>query len=133
MIALGLMPILFVASASAATTSTDNQLFSACDTNAQTATSPICSDRNTTSNPVNQKIKVAADIVALITGSVAVIMIIISGFTFITAGGSISGQRSSDTNRLKTARATLTSAIIGLVIIALAWTIISFVTDRLIK
>lgn len=117
----------------AAPVSTSNQLFSACDINNQTAKSSICPDRNTTTNPVNKKIKNAADIVAIITGAAAVVMIVISGFTFITAGGSVTGQRSSDPNRLKSARATLSAAIIGLVIIALAWTIISFVTDRLIK
>jgi len=116
-----------------AATSTNDQLFSACDVNAQTAKSAICADKNTTTNPVNKKIKIAADIVALVTGAAAVVMIVISGFTFITAGGSVTGQRSGDTNRLKSARSTLATSIIGLVIIALAWTLISFVTDRLIK
>lgn len=134
-LALAFLP-LFPLTAGVAASTTDQKLFSACDpkvTNSQAAKSPICSDQNTTTNPVNQKIKTAADIVALVTGAVAVVMIVVSGFTFITAGGSVTGQRSGDPNRLKSARATLSAAIIGLVIIALAWTIISFVTDRIIK
>lgn len=116
-----------------AATNTDNQLFKACDANSLTKDSPICKDRNTTTNPVNDKIKVAADIVALAAGAAAVILIIVSGFKFITAGGASPGQRSGDPNAIKSARATLTAAIIGLVIIALAWTIVTFVTDRFIQ
>lgn len=110
----------------------DTSLFKACDTNAQTKNSSVCKDKGTTKNPVNRIINVAANIIAILTGIAAVITIIISGFMFITAGGGISGQRSSDPNRLKTARATLTAAIIGLVIVALAWAIVTFLTDKLI-
>jgi hypothetical protein len=114
---------------------TNNKIFSTC---AQNPSSSICQDKaqqnqNPTDNPVNNIIHVAANIVALLTGVVAVIFIIISGFKFITAGGSIGGQRSADPNSLKSARATLSAAIIGLIIVALAWTIITFLTDKLIK
>lgn len=134
LISLALISVLLAAPPSAfAAATTDSQLFSACGTNSQTANSAICKDQGTTKNPVNHTIKVATDIVALLTGAAAVIAIIISGFMFVTAGGGVTGQRSSDPNRLKTARASLTAAITGLVIVALAWTIITFLTDRLIK
>ena len=121
-----LLQVAPVHAVSSATTS--NQLFAACDktvTNAQAAKSPICKDKNTTTNPVNKKIKVAADIIALATGVTAVIFIILGGFSMITSAG--------NTEAVANARKRIINAIIGLVIVALAWTIISFVTDRLIK
>jgi hypothetical protein len=73
----------------------------------------------------NNIINTAANIIALITGIAAVIMIIISGFTMITSGG--------NAESFKTARQRLLAAIIGLVIVALAWLIIRFVTDKVIQ
>jgi hypothetical protein len=70
-------------------------------------------------------IQVAANIIAIITGIAAIIVIIISGFRFITSGGS--GESA------KSARQTLAAAIVGLIIVALAWTITRFITDNLIK
>lgn len=84
-------------------------------------------------NPVTDIINKAANIIAAIAGIVAVVMIIISGFMFVTAGGAAPGQRSADPNRIKKARATLTSSIIGLVVVALAWTITRFIIDRVIQ
>lgn len=108
----------------AAAPTTNDQLFSACGTNSKTAKSPICKPPAST-NPVNQKIKVAADIVAISTGVAAVIFIILGGLTMITSAG--------NTEAVANARKRITSAIIGLVVVALAWLLISFVTDRLIK
>lgn len=123
LILLSLQPLVLAAPAIAATT--NDKLFAACDTNQQAANSPICADRNTTSNPVNQKLKVATDIVAILAGLAAVIIIIASGLTLITSAG--------NTEAVANARKRITSAIIGLVIIALAWTIIAFVLDRLVQ
>jgi len=103
----------------------DSALFSACKTNSQTSSSPICQDQGTKTNPVNHVIKVAADIVAAAVGVAAVILIIIGGFTMITSAGNAEAVANS--------RKRITSALIGLVIVALAWTIISFATDKLLK
>ena len=121
---LALMPVLLAASPALAA-STNDQLFSACGVNSKTANSPICADKNTTTNPVNQKIKVAADIVAIATGVSAVIFIILGGFTMITSAG--------NAEAVGNARKRITYAVVGLIVVALAWTAISFVTDRLIK
>jgi len=89
-----------------------------------------------TNNPIagsNGIINTAANIIAVVAGVGAVIVIIISGFMFVTAGGASPGQRSSDPNKVKTARAALTGAIIGLVVIALAWAIIKFITTKLVQ
>jgi hypothetical protein len=124
----------FLMSASAATT---NPLNTACQSNGLTRKSEICTQSQSqgTTNPVSGPkgiINTAANIIALVTGVGAVIVIIISGFYFVTAGGTAPGQRSTDPNRLKTARSALTGAIVGLIIVSLAWAIVRFITDRVI-
>jgi hypothetical protein len=119
-IALGLLPVFAAAPASAATS--NDQVFSACS---QAPDSPVCKDKNTTTNPVNHIIKSAADILALLTGVAAVIFIIIGGLTMVTSGG--------NAESVANARKQITYAVIGLVIVSFAWLIITFLTDRLIN
>ena len=111
-----------VAPALAATT--NDKLFDPCNTNSLTKKSPICQP-NPPTNPVNDKIKVAADIVALLTGAAAVIFIILGGITMISSSGS--------PEAVANARKRVLYAVIGLVIVALAWTLVNFVTDKFIK
>lgn len=99
----------------------DNQLFAACQ---QAPNSPICKDQGTTTNPVVHTIHVAADIIALLTGIFAVIIIIVSGIAMITSGG--------NAESVSNARKRIVGAVIGLVIVAFAWTIVTFLTDKLI-
>jgi len=101
----------------------DSALFSAC--NSQTQSSPVCHSQGTKTNPVNHIIKVATDIVALVTGLVAVIIIIVGGLTMVTSAGNAEAVANS--------RKRITYAIVGLAIVSLAWVIISFTIDRLIK
>jgi predicted small integral membrane protein len=108
-----------------AATTTNDQLFDPCNTNSLTKNSPICKDKNTTTNPVNDKIRVAANIVALATGVAAIIFIILGGITMITSAG--------NPEAVANARKRIFYAVIGLVIVALAWTIVAFVTDKFIK
>lgn len=105
-----------------AASQTTEEVFSACK---QAPSSTICKGKDTTTNPVYHIVKVAADIVALLTGVAAVIVIIISGITLIGSGG--------NTEAATIARRRLTAAVIGLVVVALAWTIISYVITQLIK
>lgn len=102
---------------------TNSQIFQACQNNQDTT---VCQDQKnaTTDNPINQYIHIASDIVASLTGLAAIIMIIVSGFKFVTGGGSPEG--------VKSARSTLIGATIGLVVIGLAWTIINYAVDKLI-
>lgn len=104
---------------------------------------PIC-QQNTTQqtaktneNPVagpNGVLQTVTNVMAVLTGIVAVVMIIISGMQFVTAGGSIAGQRAGDNpSKAKKARANLMAAIIGLIIVALAWTIITFVVQKIVQ
>jgi hypothetical protein len=111
-----------------------NPLSQVCQQNPDTPTCQQNSKQDGSSaNPTVDIIHTAVNILAIVAGVGAVIIIIISGIQFITAGGAAPGQRSGDPNRIKSARATLTSALIGLVIVALAWTIVTFVINNLVK
>ena len=53
---------------------------------------------------------------------------------YATAGGAAAGQRAGDNpTKAKNARLVLTNAVIGLIIIALAWVVVSFVTQKVIS
>ncbi len=99
----------------------DSQLFDFCK---KFPTAAPCHDR-TPDNPVLHVIQVATSIIAVIVGIAAVIMIIVSGIRMITSGG--------NQEAVASARKRITSAIIGLVIVALSWTIINFAIDNFIK
>lgn len=92
-----------------------------------TPNAEICQKReeNTKTNPLLKVIRVAVNIVAAVAGVIAVIMVIVSGIQLITS----SGNQENITN----ARRRLVAALVGVVIIALSWTIISFVISNLIK
>ncbi len=71
---------------------------------------------------VNDLIRDVINIFSFIVGVVAVIMIIIGGFQYITSAG--------DSNKVGTAKNTILYAIIGLVIVALSQFIVRFVLSR---
>ena len=123
-IVFGFLPVLAIAPAYAAAANTTNdKLFSGCTGSA--ASSPICQNKNTTDDPVLDTMKSVANIIALLTGAIAVIMVIISGIRMITANG--------NTESIANARKRITSALVGLVIVSASWLIVSFVIDRLIR
>lgn len=94
--------------------------------NGDSSSSPVCQKpSNPNKNPVVDIIRTATSIVALLAGVLAVIMIIISGLTLVTSGGNQEAVTNS--------RKRITNSIIGLVIVALAWAIIRFVTDTILK
>ena len=71
---------------------------------------------------LNSLIHTIVNIFSLIIGVVAVIMIIIGGFQYISSGG--------DSNKISTAKNTIMYAIIGLIIVALAQFIVQFVLSK---
>jgi len=126
------------------------------------ASSPTCQQKKAQeaagTNPVAGPggiISDAANIIALVGGIAAVIIIIISGFVFVTAGVGVNdgsggstprvpvqdvvadedgGQRAGDSpTRAKNARTVLVGAVIGLVVIALGWSITTFIINTVIK
>ena len=119
-IILGFLPLVLISPAFA---DTNDQIFSACKNGAQA--SSICKAKDTKTNPVLRIVKNAADIVALATGAAAVVIVILGGITMITSSG--------NPEAIANSRKRIIYALVGLVIVALAWTAISFVIDKLIK
>jgi hypothetical protein len=64
----------------------------------------------------------ATELVSIIAGIAAIIVIMIAGIMFVTAGG--------DSNRISTAKNTIIYSVVGLVVIVLARTIVIFVVTR---
>ena len=71
---------------------------------------------------VNGLVRKIINILSVVVGIVAVIMIIIGGFRYITSGGS--------SEKVTAAKNTILYALIGLVIVALAQVIVRFVLTK---
>lgn len=72
---------------------------------------------------LSDTIATVINIISVFGGALAVVMIIIGGFRYITSGGSAEGTKS--------ARNTIVYALVGLVIIAVAQIIVHFVIHSL--
>lgn len=81
-----------------------------------------CSGTSDGTDKINGIIKTVINIFSIVVGVVAVIMIIVGGFRYITSGG--------DSNNVSGAKNTIIYAIIGLVIVALAQFIVQFVLNK---
>jgi hypothetical protein len=124
-ITISLVPVLMVAQP----TSAFDPFGDACKNNLDT---PTCQQAQNESSDANNRvtgpkniINTTANILAVITGIGAVLMIIIGGLTMITSGGS--------SDSVATARRRIIYSLVGLVVVALSWTIIRFITDKLIQ
>lgn len=71
---------------------------------------------------INQLVATIVNLFSVIVGVVAVLMIIVGGFRYITSGG--------DSGNVSTAKNTILYAIVGLVIVALAQFIVKFVLAK---
>lgn len=83
-----------------------------------TASSNDCSG-DTNTPQVDNVISTAVNILSSIVGIVGVVMVFIGGFKYITSRG--------DSNAVSSAKSTITYAIIGLIIAALAQVLVHFV------
>jgi len=83
-----------------------------------------CTPGTTSTAPdkINSIIKTVINVFSIVVGVVAVIMIIIGGFRYITSGG--------DSSNVSGAKNTIIYAIIGLVVVALAQFIVQFVVNK---
>lgn len=78
---------------------------------------------DTSSGPsVDSTIKLVIDILSMVVGVIAVIMIIIGGLKYIMSSG--------DSNNITSAKNTILYAIIGLVIVAVAQILVIFVLNK---
>lgn len=71
---------------------------------------------------LDKLVKDIVNIFSVVVGIVAVVMIIIGGFKYVTSGG--------DSNKVTSAKNTILYAIIGLVIVAFAQFIVKFVIGK---
>lgn len=78
-----------------------------------------CNSPTSPGSSLNTTIDNAVNILSILVGIAAVIMIIYGGFRYMTSGG--------DATRITSAKNTILYALIGLVIVALAQTITKFV------
>lgn len=89
------------------------------------SSSAVCASKGNTNDPVsgqNGVILRVADILALVAGLAAVIVIILAGWNYINSGG--------DAAKTKTAKDAIIFALIGLVVIVLAHSILGFVLSK---
>ncbi len=73
-------------------------------------------------NPIITILKAAINVISVILGAAAIIILLVGSIHFITAGG--------DANSVASARNSVLYALIGLAIAALAQTIVVFVLDK---
>ena len=87
--------------------------------------SAVCKDQ-TTQNPLtgpNGTLMKVTQLIAVLAGIIAVIVIIIAGLQYVMSGG--------DSAKIGAAKNTIIYVLIGLVVIALAGSIVSFVLSRI--
>lgn len=80
-----------------------------------------CSDTSNTN--INGLISLIINILSVVIGVTAVIMLMVGGFRFITANG--------DSNSISAARSTILYALVGLAVTAFAQIIVQFVLKKL--
>ena len=81
-----------------------------------------CGASNKGGSDVNGVLKTIINLFTAIVGVIAVIMVIIAGFKYITSGG--------DSAKLTSAKGTLVYALVGIAIVALAQAIVRFVLSK---
>lgn len=119
-VALALMVgTLYVQPVSPAAALTDNQQ-AVCDAIGSTD----CQTDPTGAKNPDTLIKKGIDVFSAIIGVVAVVMIMVGGFKYITSAG--------DSSKVSSAKSTIIYAIIGLIIVVLSQTIVKFVISKLI-
>lgn len=95
-------------------------VFGQCDSNPANSGSAVCVARKT--DNATSMITIVINTLLWVLGIIAVIMIIIGGIRYTTSNGDSSG--------LKSAKDTITYAVIGLVVAILAYSIVNFVVGR---
>lgn len=89
------------------------------------ANSPICTDIKSDKNPLfgpDGILTQAAGIFGLVTGIISVFMIVIAGLRYINSGG--------DPQKTSSAKNTIIYAAVGLIVAAIAGTLVRFILSR---
>lgn len=130
-LALAVVPAVAVGSAVSAQTQVQNGLCSGStleftDQSGANANEGDCEAVKSTGSTekVNSTVALVINVFSWVVGVVAVIMIIVGGFKYITSGG--------DSGKITSAKNSIIYAIIGLVIVALAQIIVQFVLTKIV-
>ncbi len=116
---LAVLPVLLFASPLASAAPVDVL----CDPqNPNTASNPLCDQQGTAQNDIFDIVQTVINILLIASGIVAVIMIIVGGFRYITSNG--------DANAATAARNTIMYAVVGLIVAGLAFVIVNFVVGQ---
>ncbi|CAN5123601.1 hypothetical protein BH09PAT3_BH09PAT3_3230 [soil metagenome] len=100
--------------------------FGSVDCSGRAKQSAVCADRSKTADPIAGSdgiVMKIVNLVAIVSGSIAIIIIVLAGLRFVTSGGS-----SED---VAGARRALIYAVIGLVVLVLARTLVAFIVGKL--
>jgi len=98
-------------------------VFPVCSTVQGAGGTDVCRERTgSATNPITNVLKIATLIIAMIVGVASVFIIIISALKMISANG--------NPQQIASARSSIIYALIGLIIAALAGTIVGFVLTR---
>jgi hypothetical protein len=127
-LSLALAPSVYAmtpSTAPASTTSSENAAANQICQGASQADGSSGCDSTGTGVKVNTLINTIVNLLSWVIGVIAVIMIIFGGFKFVTSAG--------DSGKVTSARSTIIYALIGLVIVALAQTLVKFVLGQFIK
>ena len=111
-----------VASADLNQSDINNNLCGGSNINFSAGGNASCNESNKATNTAGSLASTIINILSLIVGAVAVIMLIIGGFRYVASGGkqeSVSGAKN-----------TILYALIGLVIVALAQLVVHFVLNK---
>lgn len=119
-LAIAAVPVALPSLVSAADVDIEGSL--ACGTNFELSTSGGCEVVEEGATRIETIIRTVVNVLSVIVGLVAVIMIIWGGFRYITSGG--------DSGKITSARNTIIYAVIGLIIVALAQFLVQFVLAR---
>ncbi len=84
-----------------------------------------CTNTSTSGKTIGSLLNTVINIMSIVIGAVAIIMIIVGAFKFLTAAG--------DSNNVASARNTIIYALVGLVIAALAQILVHFVLTNINK
>jgi len=98
------------------------QNFVTCGTNFEFNATQGCATPSGSDSKVQSILKDVINIFSIVVGIVAVIMIIVGGFKYITSGG--------ESSKVSGAQSTILYAVVGLVVVVLAQIIVHFVLNK---
>ena len=81
--------------------------------------------RNQDTNPIVRNVRTVANIIAALTAIGAIIMIMVGALNLITSGGAA--------DQVKKGKDRIVFSLVGVIVVALAWAITRFITDRLLQ